>query len=592
MTDDVASGSSPRKPYDPIDSDGGDCGFSEEMHDEYVLWVICDRGIETPIGRLPRDSNIGFAAKETPAAPVIRDGRLLGEPAVPGCAEHADFRWPTGLTSFPGGPGQTVVVVFYLEGCRTRIIRDPAAADDSAWDPGTTGVATFVYETGDGAGNASTALPEVTVHPTVWDGLFPNGEAWVQHGSGGVYSPDDEYLYAYACSRTDTFRPDEGETQDILGSGRCSVARTDPASGSLGALGVRGSWQYWSRNGSGGTWASCTPCGDSQLQTVLANQKPLDLAGTREFQYDQHFQVVYSEELDAFLAVHQRHFGARRAQMVIRVADNPAGPWSRNDDRLNLPINCDGRARTINENTDDEYDAFNCYQMRAHPWLGSTSDTSTVIGYFDTFTDPFPTSAPPVDPSINFDYDAIRFARVPLCTRRSGSATAVDYVRHRCLMQDLGTDWSTATVSRTEAAAIHWRLDGAYEHPIDPATDSIITRPNREPVSYLLDDPRDATPFWPAATDFAEPTPTTRGQLLRMLHRSVVPLSLGHPVPGIVTDWDPDWGDGLKQALRWAYDEGITCSTTASPFQSVTRDVTARWLQRFRVPGSACLDGM
>ena len=47
VTDDVASGSSPRKPYDPIDSDGGDCGFSEEMHDEYVLWVICDRGIET-----------------------------------------------------------------------------------------------------------------------------------------------------------------------------------------------------------------------------------------------------------------------------------------------------------------------------------------------------------------------------------------------------------------------------------------------------------------------------------------------------------------------------------------------------------------
>lgn len=183
-------------------------------------------------------------------------------------------------------------------------------------------------------------------------------------------------------------------------------------------------------------------------------------------------------------------------------------------------------------------------------------------------------------------------ARVPLCTRHSGSATAVDYVQSRCLMQDLGTDWSTATVSRTEAAAIHWRLDGAYEHPIDSATNGVITRPYREPVSYVLDDPRGVTPFWSSAMDFADSTPTTRGQFLRMLHRSVVPVPDGHPVPSTVTDWSPTWGDSLKDALAWAYDEGITCSETAQPSQSVTRAVAAAWLHRFKVSGAPCLDSL
>ena len=451
--------------------------------------------------------------------------------------------------------------------------------------PGTTGVATFVYETGHGAAGPFSPFPDVSVHGSVWDGRFPNGEAWVQHGSGAVYSDQDGHVYAYACSRESTFRPAPNTTQRIKGSGRCGVARAEADAADLESLGERESWQYWS---GGTTWTGCaSSCGSSELRAALAQQAPLDMVGTKKHQYDQHYQVVYSDDLDAFVSVHQRRFDARRSKMVIRTATNPVGPWSRYEDRSSVPIACNGSARPIDPDPPAvDYTAFNCYQIRAHPALGESA-TSTVFGYFDTFLDPFPPQAP----STTFVDDAIRFASVPLCVRSSVSSSSVDYVQGRCFMQNLGTNWTTATVARSESAAIVWRLEGWHPHPIDSSTEAVLPVADREPASFVLNDSRDLAPFWSDASDFAESTPTTRGQFLRLLHRTQLPLPVGLPTPATVTDWDAGWGTGLKQALRWAYDEGITCATSANPHQAVTRNVAAAWVHRFKAVYAPCGDG-
>lgn len=598
VIDDVDVGGGQYLPRDPVDSGGGDCGWSEPLPDGNTLWLVCDATVNDQFV----DTAAGLAPEDHPTRPVWRRGRFLGTPpacpTVDGVAPGAPFRWATGVASYPVPPSagygphdDTMVVIFFHQGCRNSTYN--LHPGDTGYYPGTAGVATYRYHYDtpvselDGDGQEASTLTEAQVRTsTLWPGTIgddanPLDRLQVMHGTGAVYVAPQSgettgYLYAYGC------KPGSIEPQ-IRNYGRCNVARAAVSVTDVAALGERATWTYW--NGTG--WTACAGTWtDTQLRNALATQRAMRLPNPRytyepilggcpdgyplpcpqAYRVPQHFEVTYSPQLSLFLAAHQIVFKQRHMSMVVRAASNPVGPWS---DPLEVPIDCDGRTRERDDQT-----LLNCYQLAAHPQLSGTASGNIVFHYYDHFKGSWSAQ----NPDTTFQLASLRFVSVPVCVRSSNDATPVSYVVSRCLMTGPTDSGWAGGLSRLEAAAVVWRL-GGYRWRTPNSASSVVPRRNRESVTYFLTSPKGFTTVWSTATALTDTTPTTRAELIRLLWRLAGAPSASYPIETL-SDYDPDWGGQLQGALRWAYANGIVCDTSFQPQTTATRGTTAQWVYR------------
>lgn len=603
VVDDTGAG----EPEPPIDTGGGDCGWSEPLPDGNVLWLICDRTIQSPFSIT--DSVAGLAPASDPTNPVWRPGRFLGTPPAGLCPDYLDdegetrhdraLRWMTGVASFAvprlsgTGPDDTMVVIFFHQGCQHRLFQGPLQDDH---DPGTAGVATYRYTYGTTVAeftSTSPAVSPVVRNDRLWLGRIgvhtdPTRDFQIMHGTGAVYvapsGPETTgYLYAYGCKGVDLL-------VNIRAYGRCNVARAAVDESTFALVGIRSRWTYWN----GTTWLAC-PNGcaeDDDLADVLKLQRAMRLPDAQNrsdppngattcadgyavpcpdpYRVSQHFEVTYSAQFGAYVVAHQLVFGERHMSMMVRVADTPVGPWSL---PLAVPIKCDGRVR-------DNF-FYNCYQFAPHPHLTDEAGTTTVFGYYDHFEGTYGDDLPDPDTQET----AIRFVEVPVCVRRAGSG-AIAYVRGRCLMTGPATPslWAEP-LSRQETVAVLWRLGGFDPFTAAPSTDS-LPRSEREAASYFLASPLGFTEVWPIVADLVDAAPTTRSELIRLLWRSKRKPDGDYPLTTL-SDYSTAWGTGLRSALEWAYGAGVVCDPAFEPATAASRAVAADWVRRVH-KGNAC----
>lgn len=521
-----------------------------------------------------------------------------------------DFRarFITGVTSYPAAdPDDTVVVIFFLEGCR-RQLYEPH--DDPDWDGGSTGVATAIYH----AETQSIEAP-VVQESNLWDAAYgstPPLDHQVPHGNGTVFRPSDRdapeeggHIYAYAC------REPEGRAGvSVYGAGRCRVARIQVDGDTpLADLGDRDLWRYGWRDSGAGGWAQCTDdCEDAQ-DLIDTDQIGLSLPTSERVARDpkypcpdgstplrcpdprfvpQHFQVAYSPQLRAFVSAAPRdmavdNMGEQFVKMRIRAATDPGGRWSR---PIDIPINCDGRYRSIYGRDNDNNPntpapgVLNCYQMAAHPGLTAPTATTTIFGYYDRFQG----NNTVVVGNRFAEDEAIRFAEVPLCVERdpddidTGESAHADYVVGKCWMTDGG--WGD-TMPRREVAAILWRMSGFAEHTVDEITD-LVPDDYREAVSFLVSEsnPKPFREIWPGSATDAFGAAAKRGEFIRLLWMFAgSPAASGTPSAS-------DWGDiestEVGTAAQWAYAEGITCSLSFNQGDLIKRRTAAKWIHRLQ----------
>lgn len=394
-------------------------------------------------------------------------------------------------------------------------------------------------------------------------------------------------------------------------SGQCTIARTPVDEETTPAdLANRTLWRYWN----GTNWTACTnSCSDTELQSALLTQRALRLPtpevlarapdDTRPCRdgtpapalcpapayVPQHFQVAFDDHLGAFVSAHQRiAILDNQLTVRIRVAADPTGPWSKPVDVL---VDCDQRESPARGNL------MNCYQLGPHPELAGPSPEDVVFHYYDHFAGTF--EPPPAPPNAETVDEALRFLSVPLCVKDksldTGEGPSVDVVVGFCWMTDDGWTGSDM-VDRKEAAAILWRLGWFRDHEVD-TTFTDVPGPYQEAVGYFVDPPpgRDFTDVWPAAsgssTQFHPDTVALRGETIRLLWKSAGSPTAGsggsYPNPS-PTDWLSTLGDSqLRAALRWAYAEGVTCSTTFNAEGDTERRVLAKWITR-SMRGPAC----
>ena len=484
----------------------------------------------------------------------------------------------TGVTSFPGPSANlTRVVIFFREGCRTKVLREH---DDPLWDGGTAGVATFTYNA-----NNPTIVPTPTIHDTnVWDARFGQAHPYKHdqlHGDGAVYRPrrlnpqNGGHIFAYACGPTDhTTMTTTGQPVIVEHSGECRVARAAvTATMDLSDLGDRMSWRYLDNDG---VWAACeSPCSNSQLRSVEASQRSMEppgtcnAAGTDCSSMPQHFLVNYSDQLGAFVAVAPRFALARFADTRVWLAERAIGPWSTPTD---LPVSCDGRPRVFGTLVH-----FNCYQVETHTGVPGP-DGDTTFGYYDVFNG----SNADTDPNRTRRNHAIRFMSAPLCViggdTDTGQGAGVDYAVGRCLFRDQGS--ATDTITRQEVAAIIWRLDGRRTGPTSGPSPAGVDNRHLQSVRYLLSSDKAYDEVWSATTDFGPAT--SRADLIALLWRLTprVPADFPDDPTPEPAGWD-DIPDYAVDAYRWAYATKVTCADPVHPTAAVTRQVAGDWLQRF-----------
>jgi hypothetical protein len=131
-------------------------------------------------------------------------------------------------------------------------------------------------------------------------------------------------------------------------------------------------------------------------------------------------------------------------------------------------------------------------------------------------------------------------------------------------------------VTRGQAAAFMWRMEGEADAPPHPFSD-VVRAYQQDPVSWMADQ---GITTGTSATTFSPEATMTRGQLAAFLHRLAGNPggSPVHPFDDVVSPWQQD-------PVSWMYDQGITTGTSAttfSPNEVVTRGQLATFFYRYK----------
>jgi hypothetical protein len=338
----------------PINSGGGDCGWSVPLHDGGSLWVSCDGGgWSNMVAVAPAGSRAAPVFPLEPFVPVEDDLDCEG-------GEDDRVAWITGVASSPGADSTTVVALF-TSGCREALL-------DGSMPSGSGGVARLEYR----SEMAGQPLEPDAVTYDVWPDEWGDGTTNIPHVSGGVAWED--HVYVYACSG-DFFINRTGPDD-----GRCTVARARLDS----ELGRRASWGYWD----GETWVApdCSGlCTLGEQEEAEAHQQPVDLPvpseavpiiGLKKSLVPEAFPVRWDPELELFIVANPQGPG-NAADLWLRVAERPEGPWSLPAE-VDLP--CPDRA-------DDSDDALDCRHHAPHPEV-EADPGELVVSFYDSTTSP------------------------------------------------------------------------------------------------------------------------------------------------------------------------------------------------------------
>jgi hypothetical protein len=130
-------------------------------------------------------------------------------------------------------------------------------------------------------------------------------------------------------------------------------------------------------------------------------------------------------------------------------------------------------------------------------------------------------------------------------------------------------------VTRGQAAAFMWRMEGEPSAPVHSFTD-VTAGYQQVPVSWMA---HNQITTGTTPTTYAPDAQLTRGQLAALLHRLAgSPTASGHPFGDIPTSWQ-------QTPVAWMVANGITTGTspvTFSPNANVTRGELATFFWRYK----------
>ena len=275
----------------PLSTLDRDAGLSVHLSDGNELWLFADTTFKID-GTVIWFSNRGTGALGPAASPFdltepsVANGYLVypSSPLIAGgtisCPPGlSDYYWPTSAVALPQGGGRDRVLIYYQPLCGV-----PDHLETFVSQP--MGVAEYDYDT---AAPPSVANPIVAQVRTT--GLFPTmpGHSGPGTGYGAASVAVGNDVYVYGCHYSPMFQ-------------NCDVARATAA----GALSTS-NYTYWN----GSTWVA----DPSQAADMVMPSSILGIKGS----------VAWVAGANKFAFVDNDF---PNAQIAIRWADHPQGPWT------------------------------------------------------------------------------------------------------------------------------------------------------------------------------------------------------------------------------------------------------------------------
>jgi hypothetical protein len=507
-----------------------DCGFSVELTGGDALWIFCDSTDADAGGSFSyfRESTAAFARADDPY--TMREATNSGgepytfiepvdeyDPCTGAHAGELHVIWPSSATRVPGPMSTDRVIVFFENLCYE------IGAGIGGFTPMSMGVAEWIHDP-KGPDPDDGPIQARTLDPN----LFPEQAPFGGWGEAAVYAADG-YLYLYRCSNP----------------AGCQVGRV-----LHGYAGVEDAYRFWTGVG----WS--TDPGDAVTIDLASAPPPLA------------FNVVYLPEWNVYAMTSMRAPGAYTADVEVRVARTPTGPF--------------GPVETFT-NTTDCSDGPKCYSGYLHTQL---SDVDTLaLGVYDwqhyhlrggqvrVFTNQVELVPPP--PGICYsgfsdvDHDHL------FCKEIAWFAA-----------EGITTGWPDQTfrprndTTRQVMAAWFYRWAGSPPGPFpDPGFPDVTPEnPFYQEISWFVElglaEGYDDGRYHPAAT-------TTRQSMAAFFHRAAGSPPGPFPDPGF-PDVTPD--NPFYQEIAWFADQGITLGGIDGlfrPRQEVSRQVMAAFFYRY-----------
>lgn len=504
-----------------------DCGFTATLSGGDVLWIFCDSTDAEADGDLTYFKNntaaYGFAGSLTTLREPSNGGqpyrfidpRAQDNPCTGAHAGEAHVIWPLSATTVHRSDGTDQVLIWFENLCHE------GGADLSTYTQMSVGLAEYVHDPAD-----PDPLPELAegariVNPRLW-GASADGHTF---GEAAVLG-NDGYHYLYRCR----------------GFWGCQVARVKQ-----GSAAQPGAYRYWTGSG----WSTIKPAGPTLALT--GGDEP---AGS--------FNVAWLPAMGVYAMGYIEFPGLSVAgvdSVRVRVADDPAGPWS-------APVSI--------RNTSDC--GSGCYAGYVHPalsgidYVGTTSYDQDRYGW-------------PGGGQVRMVQQRVDKEPPPPGVCRSGFADVwsdhrfcneISWLVGAGITQGFADARFRPTFEVTRQAMAAWfhRQAGAPPGPFpDPGfTDVPADHPFRTAIAWFAQS--GLTDGFPDGR-FHPERPVSRQVVTAWFHRQAGAPPGPYPLPGF---WDVPLDHPFRTPIAWATAEGLVSGypdDTFRPTTEVTRQTGA-----------------